>query len=171
MYRVQKKTGIFVYIAITPLKSIRNQKEGWKIQHKCCMELWPSKQGSLFFWDTLYVHIELKLICETDFRVWSCSFYVWTDLELVILLCIVSSPSNRSEVYKVRSQKICCEISCIDCHLSKFKGHRSDCIITIFPGNFTRFSVFYSFCFIVNCPFCPKRNTPIHCGRWVGGGP
>ena len=113
------------------------------------MELWPSKQGSLFFWDTLYVHIESKLICETDFRVWSCSFYVWTDLELVILLCIVSSPSNRSEVYKVRSQKICCEISCIDCHLSKFKGHRSDCIITIFPGNFTRFFVFYSFCFIV----------------------
>ena len=117
------------------------------------------------------MYIKLKLICETDFRVWSCSFYVWTDLELVILLCIVSSPSNRSEVYKVRSQKICCEISCIDCHLSKFKGHRSDCIITIFPDNFTRFFVFYSFCFIVNCPFCTKRNTPIHCGRWVGGGP
>ena len=25
-------------------------KEGWKIQHKFCMVLWPSKQGSLFFW-------------------------------------------------------------------------------------------------------------------------
>ena len=65
MYKVQKNRDLCLNrhnFSKIHLKS----KEGWKIQHKFCMVLWPSKQGSLSFGDTLFVQIELKLIYETD---------------------------------------------------------------------------------------------------------
>ena len=56
---------------------------------------------------------------------------------------------NKSE-YVVKSHALIVTVS-------KFKGKRSDCIITIFSGNFTRFFVFYSFCFIVH--LCKVKYT------------
>ena len=67
MYKVQKNRDLCLNrhnFSKIHLKS----KEGWKIQHQCCMVFWQSKQGS-FFWDILFAQSELKLIYETDFRV------------------------------------------------------------------------------------------------------
>ena len=67
MYKVQKNRDLCLNRHNSSKIHLKS-KEGWKIQHKFCMVLWPSKQGS-FFLDTLYAQIELKLIYETDFRV------------------------------------------------------------------------------------------------------
>ena len=66
---------------------------------------------------------------------------------------------NKSE-YVVKSHALIVTVS-------KFKGKRSDCIITIFSGNFTRFFVFYSFCFIVH--LCKVKYTNSLWGDRGGG--